>query len=417
MSHTAFTHLFGTDLATVRTAVSAQLVFGAMFFSLTRRVLQRSSLPAFWVLANVTTLGAVFFDGLADTDAGSFCKLLAGLLLAAAGAMVRLGVRAHLDLELQLRRTLMLAVIAALGIGLPLWLFAPAGLAFIVLFNIIDAAVLFDATRLYVRGQKEFWNAQTGLLVGLIVAWSGFSLMTGVIQVIHNTLLVLPVLVDLLQLIHSAVTALIIISLNFFGFLLVSQKLGAELNTLASVDGLTGVLNRRAFQRAANEVYGTSVAWGYLLMLDIDHFKRINDTYGHAVGDRVLEGFADALRRSVRSNDLVGRTGGEEFSVLMPAVDKAIAVAVAERIRASVDELTFPVDDSPTPLRVTVSIGVASIEPGCTLDQTMAHADKALYAAKRAGRNRVVRATAVVCKTVDEAWSGGGTADQHEPVL
>lgn len=409
--------LFGTDPATIRTAVGAQLAFGALFFSLTARILPGYRQLFFWVLANVACLGAVFCEGLAQGDNGSVYKLFSGLLLTTAGGMVWLGVRAHLGQDLYLRRCIAVGIVATFGLGLPLWLFAPAGLAYVVLFNIIDAAILFDAARRYVRGQREFWSAQTGLLIGLIIAWAGFSLMTGIIEIINTALLPLPVLVELLNIINAVTTALIIISLNFFGFLLASQKMGAELRQLASTDSLTGIMNRRAFRRAADGLFRSDVAWGYLLMIDLDHFKQINDRYGHAVGDTVLTSFAETLRRAVRAGDFMGRTGGEEFCVLLPAIDGQAALAIAERIRAGTQALALTVEGDAAPLRVTVSIGVASIDPGCTLDQTMAQADKALYAAKRAGRNRVVQASPQVCETANQDWSDGAAGLPQAPAV
>jgi diguanylate cyclase len=124
-----------------------------------------------------------------------------------------------------------------------------------------------------------------------------------------------------------------------------------------------------------------------LLVIDIDHFKRINDTHGHAGGDAVLAAVAGVLHHACRSTDLVARTGGEEFLVLLPETDVEGACRVAEKLRATVETL------APPPVgRVTVSVGVASsADAGATTAvETVALADAALYRAKQAGRNRVL---------------------------
>ncbi|MGA2828297.1 MAG: GGDEF domain-containing protein [Streptosporangiaceae bacterium] len=128
-----------------------------------------------------------------------------------------------------------------------------------------------------------------------------------------------------------------------------------------------------------------------LLLLDLDHFKQVNDQYGHAAGDQVLAGVGTALRSVLRARDFAGRNGGEEFAVLLPDTDIAAALEIAERIRVAIAEVTLPGTDVP----VTVSIGVAGF-PGhaSTLERLDRLADAALYVAKRQGRNRVELASA-----------------------
>jgi two-component system cell cycle response regulator len=128
-----------------------------------------------------------------------------------------------------------------------------------------------------------------------------------------------------------------------------------------------------------------------VLILDIDHFKRVNDTHGHDIGDVVLKEFARRLKRSVRGMDLACRLGGEEFVVIMPETDLDRACQVAERIRSHAATETFDIGGTGEPLRVTASVGVASLErPGDTAEAIFKRADQALYVAKREGRNRVV---------------------------
>ena len=130
-------------------------------------------------------------------------------------------------------------------------------------------------------------------------------------------------------------------------------------------------------------------------MCDVDHFKNVNDTYGHAIGDAVLRGIAARLRGSCRRYDTVGRFGGEEFIAVLPGCNGEAATDVAERLRAAV--ASKPLHTSAGEIAVTVSIGVASSEiHGWTSEPIVRASDVALYAAKRAGRNRVVRAAADV---------------------
>ncbi len=172
--------------------------------------------------------------------------------------------------------------------------------------------------------------------------------------------------------------------------LITSHNKRAQYERQATVDALTGVYNRRwmneAFPRvlhrcALNRVHSA------LMVLDIDHFKQVNDTYGHLVGDAALKGLADILQRNMRPHDLLVRYGGEEFAILLPDTPIEEAVTIAERLRATVaanqmrrDEVAFG---------ITISIGIAPIRAEGRLDDFFGAADRALYRAKETGRNRV----------------------------
>ncbi len=165
------------------------------------------------------------------------------------------------------------------------------------------------------------------------------------------------------------------------------------LKRLSTVDDLTGLYNRRHLLRLYEQAVANALRYRYDLsvaMIDIDHFKAINDTHGHSTGDRVLQELAGLLRQSVRKGDVAGRYGGEEFLVVLPHTPRAGAVAFAERFRQAVEACEVRVA-SGVAVRVTVSVGVASVPETPVTEpwDLLRFADVALYEAKRAGRNRV----------------------------
>lgn len=170
-----------------------------------------------------------------------------------------------------------------------------------------------------------------------------------------------------------------------------------ELEILARTDGLTGLDNRRYFMEQANQEFRRTQRQGRplsVIMMDVDHFKRVNDTYGHQVGDRVLEGIARVLRGGVRDADLVGRLGGEEFALILPETDAAAAREMAERLCKAASGWRGKAPAVDPSLQVTCSFGVATWQPGTSnpLEYVFRLADEALYKAKQQGRNRVVQA-------------------------
>lgn len=163
-----------------------------------------------------------------------------------------------------------------------------------------------------------------------------------------------------------------------------------SLQRAAYTDPLTGLLNRRELMRRFDasrslaERHGTTFSF---IMIDIDHFKKINDLFGHIAGDWVLKGIAATLTSSLRNEDICGRWGGEEFLVILPETGVAAAAITAEKLRNAVSELVTKWEGKA--VRVTISLGVAGFTAGCAMDDCLKPADDAMYRAKIAGRNRV----------------------------
>lgn len=180
------------------------------------------------------------------------------------------------------------------------------------------------------------------------------------------------------------------VTLCSFWFFVV--ELQRELTLQSRTDALTGALNRRALYNEAERELVQANRTGHalcLLLMDIDDFKKLNDTYGHATGDLVLQRVVGRINSLLRGHDLLARTGGEEFAVLLPETNSRQAQIVAERLRHAIEALDLVVGD--VPLHVSVSVGCAEVQPPCpALDSVLQRADAAMYTAKRGGKNRVI---------------------------
>jgi diguanylate cyclase (GGDEF)-like protein len=189
----------------------------------------------------------------------------------------------------------------------------------------------------------------------------------------------------------TLVTMVLLVVVSFSMAALSSEQQTRALRAVATQDGLTGLLNRAAFLDLASDELQRlrhTRALGSLILADLDHFKAVNDTYGHAAGDTALQSFAAACNGTVRSTDLVGRYGGEEFIFLLPGVSPDRAEAITQEINRHLKAVRGP-GGSRMP---TVSYGIAPIGHGASdLDELIATADAALYKAKSQGRNRTVR--------------------------
>ncbi len=220
-----------------------------------------------------------------------------------------------------------------------------------------------------------------------------------------GSVLVLPLLYEkellgILVLLSERINAFTPYQIELLGVLgnqastsIANAKFHAEIERLAITDGLTGLFNHRHFQEKLTQEFNRLQRFSEpisLLLIDIDHFKRINDTYGHPVGDVVLKGVADKIMKTIRNIDIPARYGGEEFAVVLLGTDEKGAMNMAERLRKTVMNTTFSAEKKT--FNVTMSIGIATYPDGIRKkEEFIERADKALYHAKRMGRNQSIR--------------------------
>lgn len=166
----------------------------------------------------------------------------------------------------------------------------------------------------------------------------------------------------------------------------------AQVRQIAVTDGLTGLLNRRAFdQTLSNIIQHSEPSNTYLSLLDIDHFKRINDTYGHTIGDNVIKYVASLMKKHAQTHHHVARYGGEELAIIMPNTSERQAIEISENIRTEMEKSRLKRKTDNTPLgTITLSIGIAKLQTNDDVESFIVRADKALYQAKENGRNKVI---------------------------
>lgn len=273
---------------------------------------------------------------------------------------------------------------------------------------VIMAYALASAWELWRGGKLGQWIGRPAAIFLVVhAAVTGFILAT--------TLARIPTLVD-----HATATqpftpfVLIekMVAAITLAFLLLSaakEEVGLQHRRAALLDPLTGIGNRRGFEAEAGRMLACasrSDASMALLILDLDHFKSVNDTFGHPAGDRILRSLADTLTSALRPGDVVGRIGGEEFAIAISRSGTEQAVALAERIRRAVASMSTVCDGRAVSL--TVSIGVASLSRGQTLEALFDEADAALYRAKERGRNRVEPSAPGAAPTLVRPPKGAG---------
>jgi diguanylate cyclase (GGDEF)-like protein len=252
----------------------------------------------------------------------------------------------------------------------------------------VTASVLWHHARRQVRAPAIFSAV-------LLLAFGGFNLLRSAVETVAYGQRILN---HHLALITFALYIAVALGLSFGFFWMTTSTLTQELEHIASTDPLTRLYNRRVFMKWCEKELLRSHRSGVpfsLLMVDLDHFKRINDDFGHQTGDEVLCSAVEKMQDSVRGIDVVCRWGGEEFAVLLPNAPVEATRIVAERIRENIQKVTLSAGRSPgdftQAFSLTVSIGTATYRDfGDDLAAMFQRADKALYEAKNAGRNRVL---------------------------
>lgn len=266
------------------------------------------------------------------------------------------------------------------------WVSAPVAIAPLHLY---DAVMLSFAAATLVGRRRSERRAQRAAFAGLLTA----SAISGTLFLVKLLALLLPAWAALGALGSSLVVLLpaAITGIGLFTIFLLTADLADKTRRLAATDMLTGLLNRRGFEGAAQALLGFYARKGRsatLVLIDIDRFKDVNDSFGHFVGDEVLVGFARVLAARVGRRDLLCRLGGEEFALLMADTDASAATYAAEKMRAAIRAAVLGLPDRRV---LTASMGVAEMTAGSVaLPMLLARADAALYAAKAAGRDRVI---------------------------
>ncbi|MFK4708941.1 diguanylate cyclase (GGDEF)-like protein [Roseateles asaccharophilus] len=306
--------------------------------------------------------------------------LLAALLLL-------LGLRVYLGQPLRWR--LPAAFTAAVCAGsFALTVFTDQFWPSLVLTLLASAALTIPAA----HAALQAWRVQRGFPLSLLAGDLILSAMLEVARALAVSPLVADTRAQLVQ--YNAIGLLLMIALvigqALAMLLLLQDRALRQIEQLIEVDVLTGLLNRRGFdERLRRLLRRNSPQPPMLAVLDVDHFKNINDTHGHAVGDMVLSAVGARLREALRPQDLAVRLGGEEFAVIWPGPESGAARRLGERVRESISG--HPFHTSAGPLRVTVSVGVAQAHgPDEPPEALFSRADAALYDAKRGGRDRVV---------------------------
>jgi diguanylate cyclase (GGDEF)-like protein len=267
--------------------------------------------------------------------------------------------------------------------------------AYAALTTITSVAAFVVAVRLVMRTGRSAVTGSRRMMLMLGAISLAVAGATGLFDVFDN-IIVHPSLPILASSWAWSITGLVmVVWFEVFGrFAVEAAQLEHRLAALATTDALTGMLNRRAFLARADALIAQARRLQHpltLLILDLDNFKSINDTYGHAAGDAVLGGVARAVASQLREVDVFGRIGGEEFGILMPAADRGGGLVAAERLRRAVE--AAEIRHHGITLRTTASFGLAMLSRDCSRERLLGAADAALYAAKRQGRNKVIVAS------------------------
>ncbi|KPU97744.1 hypothetical protein APR50_16910 [Variovorax paradoxus] len=267
----------------------------------------------------------------------------------------------------------------------------------LVIVTALVAALFFNHALLYIRNRGRVLGMRLMIVLLLLQSLVALARLVSALLGMAGVGLMDA---TLLQSIYISMYSFTVLLLSIGAILMATDRMHSEFEFLATHDPLTGVLNRRALLDACQAQLGTAGREASaprrmaLLMIDVDHFKSINDRFGHQTGDAVLREAVGRMQRSLGGQGVLGRYGGEEFVVMLPEASTDEATALAEELRHGARQ-AFPAD---SPLAAvgsfTVSVGVAPQWPGADIDDMLGQADEALYRAKSQGRDRVVLAMA-----------------------
>jgi diguanylate cyclase (GGDEF)-like protein len=356
------------------------LVFGAALAGAARRHREIPG-PAHWAAAALICLPGFIGIVLQGRIPDLLSIVVSNTALAAGAALLWVGIRAFFGLAHSLR-----PVYAFCLVDVALRLFFTYALDSLPARQAVSTSIRLCLALLVVRdigrSRPNDLPTETQVLIGVTIA-DGFEQALRLVSLVVAPFSGVYLESGLVEGLHLLASLVIVSTRLLVLVMLVSGRLQVELNRLATHDALTELPNRRAFlPQAEREIeqarrHGRQLA---VLVLDLDHFKRVNDTRGHAEGDRVLRHVASLLRKELRGMDLPSRFGGEEFHLLLPDSGPAEAYRAADRLREKLAAAT----------EITASVGVAIFpDHGADLGALLMTADRALYRAKQAGRNRV----------------------------
>lgn len=354
-----------------------------------------------WIAANIAQTVAmsclIFRPEMSET-----LSIILGNAATAAGYLFALhGINRFTGQPPQVRTSLALMALIVGGFAVMLAVGAPAPLRAALISGVNAAITAMTAWRLLAFALSTEGMREVSFIAAGLHALHAAFLAARVVLVLAAPPLGSHLVPNALQnvLFIEYTAAEVLLSTMFI--LLTTRRLQTDLNRLAAIDGLTGCYNRRALLELAEREIARSersAADLAVMMIDIDHFKPLNDAHGHAAGDAILSLVVQRARATLRPVDLFGRYGGEEFCVVLPGLGPGDTLSVAERLRTAVSGMPCTVGE--LSLSVTISIGVAHYgRDGRGMKDLIEAADTALYRAKTAGRNRVVFATSEACPT------------------
>lgn len=332
----------------------------------------------------------LLFLGLRDYLPNFFTVIIANTLITAGLVFYLEGTRQFIGKKGAIRPLSILAIVANVGLFYYFTYPAPSINNRIIVISGI-AVILSTACAIELfRDRSKHWGL-SGIMTGVnFLGYGGFQLYR-IVYTLNETKLLS--FMDAGNVHAFAFLAIIIlVSGTSFGYIwMVSKSLEFELTELANHDQLTKILNRRGVESFAQQEFSKASRIDSdlaVIMTDIDDFKKVNDSFGHQVGDEILASFADLIGNNLRPYDILGRLGGEEFIIVLPNTTVEQAQLLAERLRKKVEEFSFQVNKKE--IGITASFGIAKQLPEMdTLEKTIPFADKALYRSKQQGRNKV----------------------------